>query len=138
MRDLQKEYERMVEKQSLIAYTVMVQRTDGKWMFLVQQDLSDFVFPGIQTVNNMNSTGLSSVIEVLKRDLDLNFNKLELIELTNAIYEKERLPLFVFKYHCGTQRPSQLLLPHSNLEWQVSDRFKETIQRYEISGVPLF
>lgn len=128
----------MVEKQSLIAYTVMVQRTDGKWLFLVQQDSSDFVFPGIQTVNNMNSTGLSSVIEVLKRELDLNFNKLELIELTNAIYGKERLPLFVFKYHCGAQSPNKLLLPDSNLEWQVSDHFKETIQRYEISGVPLF
>ena len=128
----------MVEKQSLIAYTVMVQRTDGKWMFLVQQDLSDFVFPAIQTVNNMNNTGLSSVIEVLKQELNLNFNKLELIELTNAIYEEERLPLFVFKYHCGTECPSKLLSSDSNLEWQVSDRFKETIQRYEISGVPLF
>ena len=61
----------MVEKQSLIAYTVMVQRTDGKWMFLVQQGLSDFVFPGIQTVNNVNSTGLSSVIEALKQELNL-------------------------------------------------------------------
>ena len=128
----------MVEKQSLIAYTVMVQRTDGKWMFLVQQDLSDFVFPGIQTVNNMNNTGLSSVIEVLKQELNLNFNKLELIELTNAIYGEERLPLFVFKYHCAAECPSQLLSPDSKLEWQVSDRFKETIQRYEISGVPLF
>lgn len=128
----------MVEKQSLIAYTVMVQRTDGKWMFLVQQGLSDFVFPGIQTVNNVNSTGLSSVIEALKQELNLNFKKLELIELTNAIYGKERLPLFVFKYHCGTECPSKLLTPNSTLEWQVSDRFKETIQRYEISGVPLF
>ena len=128
----------MVEKQTLIAYTVMVQRTDGKWMFLVQQDLSDFVFPGIQTVNNMNNTGLSSVIEVLKQELNLNFNKLELIELTNAIYGEERLPLFVFKYHCGAECPSQLLSPDSKLELHVSDRFKETIQRYELSGVPLF
>ncbi len=128
----------MVEKQSLIAYTVMVQRTDGKWMFLVQHDESDFVFPGIQTVNNTNNTGLASVIEVLKEKLDLKFKKLELYELTNATFEGNRFPLFVFKYHCGAERPDDLLLPGSDLEWQISDSFKATIERYEITGVPLF
>ncbi len=128
----------MVEKQALIAYTVMVQRTDGKWMFLVQHDESDFVFPAIQTVNDTNNTGLASVIEMLKQELALNFKKLELTELTNAIYKEMRFPLFVLKYHCGAEHPDDLLLPDSTLEWQVSDCFKETIQRYEITGVPLF
>lgn len=128
----------MVEKQSLIAYTVMVQRTDGKWLFLVRQDESDFVFPGLRTVNDTKNTGLASVIETLKKGLDLNFKKLELTELTNAIYQEDRFPLFVFKYHCGAERPDDLLMPGSDLKWQVSDLFKETIQRYEITGVPLF
>lgn len=128
----------MVEKQSLIAYTVMVQRTDGKWMFLVQHEESDFAFPAIQTVNDTTNTGLASVISTLKQELDLNFKKLELSELTNAIHKDNRFPLFVLKYHCGAERPDDLLLPGSTLEWQVSDTFKETIQRYEITGVPMF
>lgn len=126
----------MVEKQSFIAYTIMVQRTDGKWLFLVQHEKSDFIFPG--TTIGERHTGLATAIEEMKETLDLNFDKVELAELTNAVTKNQRIPLFVFKYHCGTEQPADLLHPGSKLEWQVSDNFKDTLQQYEISGVPLF
>lgn len=126
----------MVEDQSFIAYTIMVQRTDGKWIFLVKQENINFIFPG--TTIEERHTGLATVIQEMKKKLDLNFDKVELAELTNAVIEDERIPLFVFKYNCGTEDPVDLLLPETNLKWQVSDDFKKTIQKYEISGVPLF
>ena len=128
----------MIGNQSLIAFTVMVQRTDGKWMFLVQHEKVNFVFPGIKILKETQQTGLASVIDEMKARLALDFDKIELVELTNAITPEHRVPLFVFKYHCGAEQMDDLLLPGSNLEWQVSDSFKDTIQKYEISGVPLF
>lgn len=126
----------MVGDQSFIAYTIMVQRTDGKWIFLVKHEESDFIFPG--TKNDDKHTGLATIIQEMKKRLNLNFDKVELAELTNAVIGEHRIPLFVFKYNCGTEDPADLLLPNTNLTWQVSDNFKETIQKYEISGVPLF
>lgn len=133
-----KERLKMIGNQSLIAYTVMVERSDGKWMFLVQHEKVDFVFPGIDAAKDTNQTGLASVIDAMKQKLSLDYDKVELIELTNAITPEHRVPLFVFKYHCGAEHMDDLLLPQSNLEWQISDSFKETIKKYEISGVPLF
>lgn len=128
----------MIGNQSLIAYTVMVQRNDGKWMFLVQHEKVNFIFPGIEILKETQQTGLSLVIDEMKERLALDYDKVELVELTNAITPDHRVPLFVFKYHCGVEDINDLLLPESNLEWQVSDSFKDTIQKYEISGVPLF
>lgn len=128
----------MIGNQSLIAYTVMVQRNDGKWMFLVQHEKVNFIFPGIEILKETQQTGLSLVIDEMKERLALDYDKVELVELTNAITPDHRVPLFVFKYHCGAEDINDLLLPESNLEWQVSDSFKDTIQKYEISGVPLF
>lgn len=137
-RLITKERLEMIGNQSLIAYTVMVQRSDGKWMFLVQHEKVNFVFPGLDAAKDSNQTGLASVIDAMKQKLSLDFDKIELLELTNAITPDHRVPLFVFKYHCGAEHMDDLLLPKSNLEWQVSDSFKNTIQKYEISGVPLF
>lgn len=126
----------MVEDHSFIAYTIMVQRTDGKWIFLVKHEEADFIFPGT-TIENTH-TGLANVIQEMKKRLDLNFDKVTLAELTNAVTKDDRIPLFVFKYNCGTENPADLLVSETDLEWQVSDDFKKTIQKYDISGVPLF
>lgn len=126
----------MVGNQSFIAYTIMVQRTDGKWLFLVHHEESDFIFPG--TTIHDSHTGLATAIEEMKNTLDIDFDKVELAELTNAVTKDQRIPLFVFKYHCGAEQPDDLLRPNSKLEWQISDNFKDTLQQYEISGVPLF
>jgi len=128
----------ITETQSFIAYTLIVKRTDGKLMFLVHHEETNFVFPGITSEKAQRQTALSQIIAEMKGKLNLNFDKIELAELTNAIIQEHRIPLFVFNYHCGAEDPNDLLLANSNLEWQVSDHFEETLQKYEISGVPMF
>jgi len=128
----------IAEDQSFIAYTLIVKRTDGKLMFLVRHEETSFLFPGITSEKAQRQTALSQIIDEMKGKLNLNFDKIELAELTNAIIQEHRIPLFVFDYHCGAEQPNDLLLPESNLEWQISDHFEKTLQKYEIYGVPTF
>lgn len=128
----------MMEKnQSYVAYTIIVQRDDGKPMFLVEHEGSMFGLPVIKA--KKEERGLPQVIENLKQTLtNLNFDDLELSELTNAVIGEFRIPLFVFTYRCKECAPDDLFLPDTDLEWQISDNFKDTLQQYDISGVPLF
>lgn len=127
----------MKKKQSFVAYTIIVERDDGKPMFLVEKEEKTFSFPSIEA--NRNKSGLSQIIDEIKHTLkNLNFDELELSELTNAVIDGYRIPIFVLKYRCEECVPEDLLLRNTKLEWQISDNFKETLQKYEISGVPLF
>lgn len=127
----------MMEKdKSYIAYTIIVERFDGKPMFLVEHEKSDFLFPTTETVHERS--GLSTITEEIKRTLSIDFDKLELSELTNVVINNNRLPLFVFNYDCSTCEPEDVLVKDTNYEWQISDNFKDTLQQYEIKGVPLF
>lgn len=126
----------MVEKKSYIAFTVMTNRADGKPMFLVEHEQTDFIFPFAKY--NKEITGLACAIEVVKEKLNIDFNCLELAELTNAVIKDQRIPFFVFKYHCESKNIDELISANTKLEWQASDNFKDTLQQYEISGVPLF
>lgn len=124
----------MVEQ--YIGYTLMTKRADGKPMFLVQNTESQCVFP--LTTYTKPETGLATVINLIKETLNLEFDQLELAELTNAVTKDQRIPLFVFNYEHDSTQIDEIILPDSTLEWQVFDTFKETLQKYEISGVPFF
>lgn len=126
----------MEKHKSYIGYTVIVKRYDGKPLFLVEHEKTDYLFPGTKAVDE--HSGLSTIIEEVKRTLNIDFDKLELSELTNAVMGEKRIPLFVFTYDCSECTPESLLLNGNNLEWQTSERFKETLQQYEIKGVPFF
>lgn len=127
----------MEQTQTYVAYTIMVERDDGKPMFLVDNADSKFGFPAIESIKDQS--GLSQIIAELKLTLhNLDFDQLELSELTNLVTENYRTPFFVLKYHCGECPPEDLLLRGSTLEWQLSDEIYETLQQYDITGVPLF
>lgn len=126
----------MDKSNSFIAYTVMMERHDGTLMFLVENEKNGGMFPGTHAVNKRS--GLSTIIEEIKRAIRIDFERLELSELTNAVINDNRIPLFVFNYDCGECEPEDLLFPGSPLEWQTSEKFKGTLQQYEIKGVPLF
>lgn len=126
----------MVDTNSYIAYTVMAKRADGKLMFLVENEKNEVIFP--VTVNKDSNTGLACVIKLIKDKLNIDIDRLELEELTNAIIQKQRVPLFVFKYDNEHEQLEKLLPTNSTYEWQVSDNFTDTLQKYEITGVPLF
>lgn len=127
----------MKQKQAYIAYTIIVERDDGKPMFLIDNDETHFGFPAVKSIKNQS--GLSIIIDELKRTLkNIDFGRIELSELTNLVIEDNRIPFFVLKYQCGNVSPKDLLLESSTLEWQLSDNIYETLQQYDISGVPLF
>ena len=126
----------MEKTRSYIGYTVIVERYDGKPLFLVAHEQTDFLFPGTETVDEQS--GISTIIEEIKVALNIDFEKLELSELTNAVIDDKRLPLFVFTYDCSECTPQSILLNDTNLEWQTSESFKKTLQQYEIKGVPFF
>lgn len=127
----------MKQKQAYIAYTIIVERDDGKPMFLIDNDETYFGFPAVESIKDQR--GLSIIIDELKRTLkNIDFGRIELSELTNLVIEDNRIPFFVLKYQCGNVSPKDLLLESSTLEWQLSDNIYETLQQYDISGVPLF
>lgn len=126
----------MEKNKSYIAYTIIVERADGKPMFLVEHEDADFLFPATETIDE--KSGLSTIIAEIKRTLSINFDKLELSELTNAVINDHRIPLFVFNYDCSECEPEDILIKDTNYEWQISDNFTDTLQQYEIKGVPLF
>lgn len=126
----------MEKTKSFIGYTVIVKRYDGKPMFLVAHEQTEFMFPGTKAVDEQS--GLSTIIDEIKETLNIDFEKLELSELTNAVIGEEHIPLFVFTYDCSDCTPQSILLNETNLEWQTSDNFKKTLQQYEIKGVPFF
>ena len=127
----------MKQKQAYIAYTIIVERDDGKPMFLIDNDETYFGFPAVESIKKQS--GLSIIIDELKRTLkNIDFGRIELSELTNLVIEDNRIPFFVLKYQCGNVSPKDLLLESSTLEWQLSDNIYETLQQYDISGVPLF
>lgn len=127
----------MKRNESYVAYTIIVQRNDGKPMFLVEHEKSAFGFPAIKA--SKGQSGLAQIIEEIKSTLkNPDIDNLELSELTNVVINELRIPLFVFTYHCGECPPEYLLLQGSNLEWQISDNFQDTLKQYDISGVPLF
>ena len=74
----------MKQKQAYIAYTIIVERDDGKPMFLIDNDETYFGFPAVESIKDQS--GLSIIIDELKRTLkNIDFGRIELSELTNKI-----------------------------------------------------
>src|SRR5690625_4781216 len=126
----------MINNNPCVAYTVITRREDGKMMFLVEESKAEFAFP--LTSYEKSGTGLASVIEEIKSALRLDIDQLELTELINTVIENQRIPLFVFSYQDEELQLNELVEPTSGLHWQVSDHFTDTLQKYDISGVPNF
>ena len=123
----------MLENNPCVAYTVITKREDGKLMFLVKKDKTDFVFP--LTTYEKFGTGLASVLEEIKTALNLDTDQLELAELINTIMAGQKIPLFVFDYQEDNVQLEDLVKTSSALQWQVSDNFTETLKKYEISEI---
>lgn len=126
----------MVETNPSVAYTIITKRNDGKLMFLVEEKEESFTFP--RTAYEDSCTGLASVIEEIKKTLQLEIEELELSELINTVIEDQRIPLFVFNYAQEGKEIDELIAPNSELFWQVSDNIANILRKYEISGVPSF
>ena len=127
----------MIKENHYVASTILVKDTDGRYVFLVKKEEDGFSFPA--TLVEPRKTGLACVISRLKEIVDIEIEKLELTELTNAIVNDDRIPLFVFIYEDDTlSSPYDLLIEDSELSWVHSDNIVSTLEQWKISGVPQF
>ncbi|MEK6190556.1 MAG: hypothetical protein N2A99_06160 [Carnobacterium alterfunditum] len=120
-----------------VAGTIMAKDPEGKYVFLVKKETDTDFF----TTTEINSakTGLASIIDKLKTILPIEASDLKLYELTNAIVNDDRIPLFVFEFL--NEEVNYRLLTENNdssLFWLDSDELTKTLERWEISGVPQF
>ncbi|WP_027109087.1 hypothetical protein [Lacticigenium naphthae] len=127
-----------MEKSNQIACTIMAKDNNGRIAFLVKEATDGIGF--LNTVNDGEKTGLASIIEKIKQELTLDFDYLDLHELTNVIVaNQKRLPLFVFQYQDENYTTlNDLLKEDSQLKWKNFEGISTTLNEWEISGVPQF
>ncbi|GAB2318658.1 hypothetical protein IRB23SM22_09160 [Alkalibacterium sp. s-m-22] len=127
----------MMKENHYVACTILVKDENGRYVFLVRKQDEGFAF--LATTVKPKQTGLASVIDRLKQVSNLDIEKLELNELTNAIVDDNRIPLFVFIYENGDlDRPDDLLTENTDLSWVHSENVITTLEQWKISGVPQF
>lgn len=127
----------LMKENHYVACTILVKGKDGRYVFLVRKEDEGFAF--LATTVRPKQTGLASVINRLKEICNLDIEKLELNELTNAIVDDNRIPLFVFVYEDNDLvDPDQLLANESDLSWEHSENVISTLEQWKISGVPQF
>lgn len=126
----------MTEKR-WVAGTIMAKGPEGKYVFLVKEEAELHTFPTTEISDA--KTGLACIIDNLKTILPIEASDLNLYELTNAVVNDKRIPLFVFGFH-NEEIDHSLLTENNdhNLSWLHSDDLTKTLEKWEISGVPQF
>lgn len=126
----------MTEKR-WVAGTIMAKGPEGKYVFLIKKETEEPSFPTTEIKDT--KTGLACILEKLKTILPIEASDLKLYELTNAVVNDNRVPLFVFEFN--NEEVENKLLTESNddsLSWLHSDELTKTLEKWEISGVPQF
>lgn len=126
----------MTEKR-WVAGTIMAKGPGGKYVFLVEIEAEMHSFPTTE-ISDVK-TGLATILETLKTILPIKATDLNLYELTNAVVNDNRIPLFVFELY--DEEADYRLLTESgdnSLTWLNSDELTKTLEKWEISGVPQF
>lgn len=126
----------MTEKR-WVAGTIMAKGPEGKYVFLVKAEAEVHSFPTTE-ISDVK-TGLATILEALKTILPIKATDLNLYELTNAVVNDNRIPLFVFELY--DEEADYRLLTESgdnSLTWLHSDELTKTLENWEISGVPQF
>lgn len=120
-----------------VAGTIMAKGPEGKYVFLVKVEAEMHSFPTTE-ISDVK-TGLATILEALKTILPIKATDLNLYELTNAVVNDNRIPLFVFELY--DEEADYRLLTESgdnSLIWLHSDELTKTLEKWEISGVPQF
>lgn len=125
----------MTHNQSMIAYTIIAKNRYNELSFLVGTDEDDYYFP--HTEQLVGHTGLATALEALKQIVELDFDRLELAELTNIVVHESRVPFFVFSYTASHQL-DDLVRPQSELTWASYAHLKDDLKEWNFTGVPLF
>ncbi|WP_207696261.1 hypothetical protein [Enterococcus sp. DIV0212c] len=115
-----------------VAGTIMLNLNDGSKKFLVHPvgDSMEFV----KTKVSKDMTGLASMLQVFKEEIQLDVTSISLVELTNAHTDAENMPLFVFEMSEDHMVPAI----DDKYVWEKPSELKNLLASYEIEGVPMF
>lgn len=115
-----------------IAGTIILNQNDGTKKFLVHLGKNDIEFATTKVLEEM--TGLASILQFLKKEIQIDVNNIRLIELTNAHKDLENIPLFVF----GIDEAELEIKAFENYSWEQPAKVKKLLDSYDIEGVPMF
>lgn len=115
-----------------VAGTIMLNQKDGAKKFLVHPvgQWTEF----ITTEVSSDMTGLASILQFFKKEIQLDVTSINLVELTNAHTNQENLPLFVFEMSEEEELPTI----DKNFVWEKPSELKKLLASYAIEGVPMF
>lgn len=126
----------MSEKQ-WVAGTIIAQNSENHSVFLVAKNEESFTF--VTTEIEEERTGLASILEHFKLKMHIDMDALKLFELTNAVVDGHKIPLFVFELIHPAETLSEVLKTDAaDLSWEKTATLQATMQKWEISGVPRF
>ncbi|EOT45487.1 MULTISPECIES: hypothetical protein [Enterococcus] len=118
--------------EKIIAGTIMLTMLDGTKKFLVNKCQNEQHL--VSAIAQPERTGLASILERLKEEVNLDVTHLELLELTNGVIKGQSVPLFVFE---AVEKNVPLDLPHEYV-WEDFKHFQQIVQKFNIEGMPSF
>lgn len=124
-------------EERLVAGTIMAHSKDGKYVFLVEKVMENFSFPVTSICNGR--TGLGCILESIKQKLKIEAISLDLCELTNAVVDGNKIPLFVFELADEKIDVKDIIKDNGqSLSWQHSEVLTKTLGEWKIDGVPQY
>lgn len=119
----------------LIAGTILIENSEHHLKFLVNKTSKLFV----TTYLSNEKTALATILDKLKSLTDFDIDYLELVELTNSVYNGENIPLYVFSYEGDDDERLMHLNDESGAYgWLSHKELKKTFEQVTIQGVPNF
>ncbi|MBL1224698.1 hypothetical protein [Enterococcus sp. BWR-S5] len=115
-----------------VAGTIMLNLQDGTKKFLVHPTENQAEFIVAEVSEEM--TGLASILQFFKSNIQLDVTSISLVELTNAHSETEDLPLFVFEMEEG----DAAVLTTDTYIWETPSSLKGLLSTYDMAGMPMF
>ncbi|MDA9471935.1 hypothetical protein C240_2124 [Enterococcus sp. 5H] len=115
-----------------VAGTIMLNLNDGSKKFLVHPVADSMEF--VTTKVSENMTGLASMLQVFKEEIQLDVASINLVELTNAHTDAENMPLFVFEMN----EENIVSTINNAYVWEKPSELKNLLASYDIEGVPMF
>lgn len=115
-----------------VAGTIMLNLKDGTKKFLVHPVGNSLEFATTKVLNEM--TGLASMLQLFKEEIQLDVTSISLVELTNAHTDTEDIPLFVFEM--GEDQIEPIIV--GDYRWEKPSELKNILSAYDIEGVPMF
>ena len=115
-----------------VAGTIKLNLNDGSKKFLMHPIGEAIEFAMAKVSDEM--TGLASMLQWFKEEVQLDVTSISLVELTNAHINKENVPLFVFEMDEQALKNEM----DKDYTWVAPAELKTIWSKYHIEGVPMF